>query len=81
MVTHYRSYVVLRHMRFPKLDQIWSRLRNDYFPPNLLTNIEVTKGASYVFTLFTEKMGEYCLIEALDEYNALKEKVTASYMV
>lgn len=81
MVTHYRSYVVLRHMRYPKLDQIWSRLRNDYFPPNLLTNIEVTKGSDYVFTLFTEKMGEYCLIEALDEYNVLKEKVTASYMV
>ena len=81
MVTHYSSYEVLRHMRFPKLDQIWSRLRNDYFPPNLLTNIEVTKGASYVFSLFTEKMGEYCLIEALDKYNSLKEKVTASYMV
>jgi hypothetical protein len=81
MVTHYRSYVVLRHMRYPKLDQIWSRLRNDYFPPNLLTNIEVTKGTEYVFSLFTEKLGKYCLIEALKEYNVLKEKVTASYMV
>ena len=81
MVTHYRSYVVLRHLKFPKLDEIWSRLRNDYFPPNLLTNIEVTKGANYVFALFTEKMGEYCLIEALDEYNKIKEKATASYMV
>ena len=81
MVTHYRSYVVLRHMRYPKLDQIWSRLRNDYFPPNLLTNIEVTKGTEYVFSLFTEKLGKYCLIEALNEYNVLKEKVTASYMV
>ena len=81
MVTHYRSYVVLRHLKFPKLDEIWSRLRNDYFPPNLLTNIEVTKGANYVFALFTEKRGEYCLIEALDEYNKLKEKATASYMV
>ncbi len=81
MVTHYRSYVVLRHMRYPKLDQIWSRLRNDYFPPNLLTNIEVTKGTEYVFSLFTEKLGKYCLIEALKEYNVLKKKVTASYMV
>lgn len=81
MVTHYRSYVVLRHHKYPKLDQIWSRLRNDYFPPNLLTNIEVTKGVEYVFSLFTEKVGEYCLIEALDEYQKLKEKQTMSYMV
>jgi hypothetical protein len=81
MVTHYRSYVVLRHHRYPKLDQIWSRLRNDYFPPNLLTNIEVTKGVDYVFSLFTERIGEYCLIEALDEYQKLKEKQSASYMV
>lgn len=81
MVTHYRSYVVLRHHKYPKLDQIWSRLRNDYFPPNLLTNIEVTKGVEYVFSLFTEKVGEYCLIEALDEYQKLKEKQSLSYMV
>jgi hypothetical protein len=81
MVTHYRSYVVLRYHRYPKLDQIWSRLRNDYFPPNLLTNIEVTKGVDYVFSLFTEKIGEYCLIEALDEYQRLKRKESASYMV
>ncbi len=81
MVTHYRSYVVLRHHRYPKLDQIWSRLRNEYFPPNLLTNIEVAKGVNYVFNLFTERIGEYCLIEALDEYNRLKERQAASYMV
>ncbi len=81
MVTHYRGYVVLRHNKFPKLDQIWSRLRDDYFPPNLLTNIEVTKGVDYVFSLFTEKIGDYCLIEALDEYQKLKEKQSASYMV
>lgn len=81
MVTHYRGYVVLRHNKFPKLDQIWSRLRNDYFPPNLLTNIEVNKGVEYVFKLFTERIGDYCLIEALDEYQKIKEKQAASYMV
>jgi hypothetical protein len=81
MVTHYRGYVVLRHNKFPKLDQIWSRLRNDYFPPNLLTNIEVTKGVDYVFNLFTERIGVYCLIEALDEYQKLNEKQSASYTV
>jgi hypothetical protein len=81
MVTHYRSYVVLRHMNYPKIDQIWSRLSNDYFPPNLLTCIEVSMGTDYVFNLFTEKIGEYCLIEALEEYNCMKERETKSYMV
>lgn len=81
MVTHYKSYVVMRHMKRPKLDRLWSRLRNDYFPPNLLTCIEVRKGTEYVFSLFTEKLGEYCLIEALNEYNALKEKDAGSYTV
>lgn len=81
MVTHYRGYVVLRHMHYPKIDQIWSRLSNDYFPPNLLTCIEVSRGSDYVFSLFTERMGEYCLIEALDEYNCMKEREAQSYMV
>jgi hypothetical protein len=81
MVTHYRSYVVLRYMQYPKIDQIWSRLSNDYFPPNLLTCIEVSRGTDYVFSLFTERMGEYCLIEALEEYNCMKERETQSYMV
>jgi len=80
MVTHYRSYVVLRHIKAPKLDQIWSRLRDDYFPPNLLTCIEVNKGLDYVFSLFTKRMGEYCLIEALQEYNEMKERESQSYM-
>jgi hypothetical protein len=31
--------------------------------------------------LFTERMGEYCLIEALDEYNCMKEREAQSYMV
>lgn len=81
MVTHYRSYVVLRYKGAPKLEQIWSRLSNDYFPPNLLTCIEVSKGSDYVFSLFTEKMGEYCLIEALEEYKCMKEREAQSYMV
>ncbi|MBN2336565.1 hypothetical protein JXL21_13485 [Candidatus Bathyarchaeota archaeon] len=81
MVTHYRSYVVLRCMKYPKLDQLWSRLRSDYFPPNLLTCIEVSKGADYVFSLFTEKAGRYCLIEALNEYNEIKNRDACSYTV
>ncbi len=81
MVTHYKSYVVMRQMKRPKLDRLWSRLRNDYFPPNLLTCIELSRGTDYVFSLFTERLGEYCLIEALKEYNALKEKDAGSYTV
>ncbi|MCP8310939.1 MAG: hypothetical protein L6N94_05520 [Candidatus Methylarchaceae archaeon HK01M] len=74
VVTHYRTYVVLRHMKYPKLDHIWSRLRKDYFPPHLLTNIEIVKGIKYVFSLFTEKLGEYCLIEAYKEHVDIKER-------
>jgi len=81
MVTHFRGYVVLRHNKYPKLDQIWSRLSDDYFPPNLLTCIENSRGTEYVFSLFTERVGEYCLIEALEEYNAIKERDSSSYTV
>jgi hypothetical protein len=81
MVTHYRSYVVLRHTGYPKLDQLWSTLRDDFFPPNLLTCIELSKGIDYVFSLFTKKIGKYCLIEALNEYNIIKERNCSSYMV
>ena len=81
MVTHYKSYVVLRHMKYPKLDQIWSRLSNDYFPPNLLTCLETSRGTEYVFKLFTELMGEYCLIEALEDYKRMKEQEAQSYTV
>jgi hypothetical protein len=81
MVTHYRGYVVLRNMKYPKLDQIWSRLGTDYFPPNLLTCIEVTRGSVFVFSLFNEHMGEYCLIEALNDFNCMKEREAQSYMV
>lgn len=81
MVTHYRAYVVLRQLNYPKLEHIWSRLRNDYFSPNLLTCIEVEKGAKYVFSLFTERVGEYCLIEALQEYKAIKERDACKLIV
>jgi len=81
MVTHYRAYVVLRQHKFPKLEEVWSRLNTDYFPPNLLTCIELEKGVKYVFNLFTERMGEYCLIEALDDFKKIKEKNACSYTV
>lgn len=81
MVTHYRSYVILRYLKYPKLDELWSQLRNDYFPPNLLTCIELTRGTDYLFSLFTKQLGEYCLIEALEEYNEIKNRDSCSYTV
>jgi hypothetical protein len=81
MVTHYRSFKVLQHQKYPQLDHIWSRLSDDFFPPNLLTCIENSRGTQHVFSLFTERAGEYCLIEALEEYNAIKERDSSSYTV
>jgi hypothetical protein len=81
MVTHYRTYVVLRHKKYKKLDHIWSQLDKDYFSPNLLTCIEIEKGTEYVFNLFTNMMGEYCLIEALNDYKSIQEKNVGSYTV
>ena len=81
MVTHYRAYVVLREHKYSKLEEVWSRLNTDYFPPNLLTCIELEKGTDYVFRLFTDFMGEYCLIEALDEFQKIKDKNACSYTV
>jgi hypothetical protein len=81
MVTHYKGYVVLRHMGYPKLDHLWNSLRDEYFSPSILTCIERSKGTDYVFSLFTDKVGEYCLIDALEEFNYIKERNCSSYMV
>jgi hypothetical protein len=81
MVTHYRAYIVLRHKKYKKLDRIWTQLDKEYFPPNLLTCIEIEKGTDYVFSLFTEKIGDYCLIEALEEYKTIKDKNVCSYTI
>jgi len=81
VVTHYRSFVVLRHKEFPKLDHIWCRLRDEHFPPNLLTCIERHNDMEYVFSLFTEKEGEYCFIEAFKEYQKIKEQQANTYTV
>ena len=81
MVTHYRSYVVLRHKQLPKLDFIWAGLRNNYFPPNLLTCIEHQKGVNYIFDIFTRRAGEYCLIDALRESESINKMNFYRYTV
>ncbi len=81
MVTHYRTYVALRHHRFPKLDMIWERLDDGFFPPNMLTKIEAERGARYVFNVTMGSAGEYCLVDALMESEGIREKNACRYTV
>ena len=81
LLTHYRSYVVLRHHRFPKLGHIWDCMQSDLFPPNLLTKIETEKGTRYVFDEIIERVGEYCIIDALKETMNIGEKAADTYTI
>lgn len=81
MVTHFRSFVALRYADVPKLDMIWDKLTVNFFPPNLLTMIEAEKGTDYVFGLFTENAGRYCLIEAFEEIESIGKKSASQYTV
>ena len=81
MVTHYRSYVALSYAGAPRLEMIWDRLRTECFPPNLLTMIEADKGRDYVFNLFTEKIGSYCLIDAFEEMESIGKRNASHYTV
>ncbi|KON30888.1 hypothetical protein AC482_02825 [miscellaneous Crenarchaeota group-15 archaeon DG-45] len=81
MVTHYRSYVALRHRRLPKLDYIWAGLNKDFFPPNLLTRIERQRGVEYVFDVIERRAGSYCLIDALREFESIGERSAYRYTV
>ena len=81
MITHYRTYLILRHKRFPKIDYLWACLNSDYFPPNLLTAIECEKGVDYVLKRITEDIGRYCLVEVLDEAEEISNKNAEKYTV
>jgi hypothetical protein len=81
MVTHFKSFVVLRYTKAPKLEMIWDKLSINFFPPNLLTMIETEKGTEYVFSLFTEKAGSYCLIDAFEEYESIGKRSAQTYTV
>ncbi len=81
MVTHFRSFVALRYAGAPKLDMIWNRLTVNFFPPNLLTMIEAEKGTKYVFDLFTKRAGDYCLIDAFEEFESIGERSADRYTV
>jgi hypothetical protein len=81
MVTHFRSFVALRYAKAPKLEMIWDKMSLNFFPPNLLTMIEAEKGTEYVFSLFTERAGNYCLIDAFDEYESIGKRSANTYTV
>ena len=81
MITHYRAYVVLRHHQFPKLDQIWSRLHNDFLQSNLLGRIEIEKGVRYIFDHIIRRAGEYCIVDALTESVNISKKNASRYTI
>jgi hypothetical protein len=81
MVTHFRSFVTLRYAKAPKLDMIWDKMSINFFPPNLLTMIEAEKGTEYIFSLFTEKAGHYCLIDAFEEYESIGKRNASTYTI
>lgn len=81
MVTHFRSFVALRYAEAPKLDMIWDMLIINFFPPNLLTLIESEKGTPYIFDLFTKRAGDYCLIDAFEEFESIGTKSANQYTV
>ena len=81
ILTHYRSYVVLRHHRFPRLDMVWNRMQNELFPPSLMTTIERARSMRYIFKKMIERAGEYCLIDALKENQNIGERMVIKYTV
>jgi hypothetical protein len=81
MVTHFRSFLVLRYAGAEKLDMIWDKMAINFFPPNLLTMIEAEKGAKYVCDLFQKRAGGYCLIDAFEEYESIGKRSAAAYTV
>jgi hypothetical protein len=80
MVTHYRTYVILRERGFPRLDLIWSKMQDGLFPPSMLTEIEREKGTRYVFESIRQ-VGKYCLIDALMESSSIGDKAACKYAV
>lgn len=81
ILTHYRTYVVLRHHDLPRLDMIWDFMQGDFFPPGLLTRIEAERDTRYIFDSIICRPGSYCLIDALMESNSISAKNATTYTV
>jgi hypothetical protein len=81
LLTHYRSYVVMRHHEFPKLDIVWENMQEGLFPPYMITKIEKKKDTRYIFDKIISRIGSYCIIEAVDESIKLEERYACKYAV
>ena len=62
-------------------DNDWNSLQNDFFPPSLLTTIEVERNTRYVFDSIILRAGSYCIIDALMEIKNISEKNANTYTV
>jgi hypothetical protein len=79
--THYRTYLVLRHKRFPKIDTIWVNLYNSIFSPRLFTTLEHAKGLEYTARFMSERIGKTCIVELVKEYEAISQRNVRTYTV
>ena len=79
--THYRTYLVLKHKHFPKIDTLWVSLYNSLFSPRLFTTLETTKGLSYTAHLLSERIGKTCIVELVKEYEAISKRSARTYTV
>jgi hypothetical protein len=79
--THYRTYLVLKHKKFLKIDTIWVSLYNSIFSPRLFTTLEKTKGLQYTANLLSKKIGETCIIETVKEYEEASQRNVRRYAV
>jgi hypothetical protein len=79
--THYRTYVVLKHKKFPKIDNIWVSLYNSIFSPRLFTTIESAKGVQYTSELLSKLIGNTCIIEVVKEYEEISQQKVRRYTV
>lgn len=81
VLTHYRTYVVLRHHGLPRLDMVWDLMQEELFPPGLLTRIEAERDTRYIFDSIICRPGSYCLIDALMESSSISAKNATTYTV
>jgi hypothetical protein len=77
--THYRTYLVLKHKEFPKIDNIWVSLYNSIFSPSLFTTIEDAQGLTYTSSILSERVGKICILEIAKIFEATSGKKTALY--
>lgn len=79
--THYRTYLVLKHKKLPKIDNIWGSLYNSIFSPTLFTTIEKEKGLQYTVNLLSEHIGRTCIVEIAKEFEEISQKKARTYTV